>query len=408
MVKWDIDAVAELSHYLSKRTVIGEYNFVSLDKDENDPDAKELNFICVGEGVRPLEKSLPEYIKKQMITKEGRYYSEIHKHILKQYEKECMNAKRIYKGFVSVNENNRGFFTQHPQTKCLSCSVSCEHEGRVYTSMDELDGCSCTIGTSGEHTELAQLILWRDNPDSFQGESHFRVGLIGASGPATYGLAMLFVDEEQRKKCFKGKKGGERDQYLLCELQTEIRKKFMEVFIGRLHEELEGMEFYTNQGEQLEDEQKNTYFELVEYAASLYLSSVMYRYFLPFLSENDIRRIYNGMHIFVVTMKASRMSPFSLNYAPDGDARFNSSISDEGIESVVKMIPELLRSVLQKFQGVEAFYQVGVKHSYGTGKGETTDKDTRSVQNIKMLAIQGKPAVSCIFGSGKTGEKEKS
>lgn len=392
MVKWDIDAVAELSHYLSKRTVIGEYNFVSLGNGEKDQDAKELNFICIGERVCPLEKSFPQYIKSKMGKEDGGYSSELHEYREKIYEHDCLSKKRIYKGFANIKESESGFFTQHPQSDCLTCNKCYYSKKEVYKNQEELDACPCTIGMTGEHIELAQLILWRDNPGRPQEESHFQVGLIGSSGPATYALSMLFVDEEQRRRCFE-----EENQHFLCELQTEIRKKFMKMFIAQLHKKLEEMELKTSKDEKLQDEQKETYIELVEYAVSLYLSSVLYRYFLPFLSEDDIKRIYNGMHMFVVSMKAARVSPFALKYAANGDPRYDSCVSDEGIEEVVKIIPELLRSVLQRFQGVETFYEVEVKCDYSTGVSELNSQDTRKVQNIKMLRKE-EPVVNCIWG----------
>lgn len=408
MVKWDIDAVAELSHYLSKRTVIGEYNFVSLNKDEQDSEAGQLNFICVGEGVYPLGKPLSDYIDEQITKKEEadgglpkeerRYCSQIHKHSVLECKADCENKKRIYKGFEGREGKASDFFTQHPQTKCLSCEKFSQRKGRIYRSKRNLKNIDCSLGTSGEHSELAQIILWRDNPENPQGESHFRTGIIGASGPATYALAMLFVDEEQREKCFGKREDGKQDQYLLCELQAEIRKKFMEVFIGRLHDELEKKDFRRNQGGELKNDGKKRYLALVEYTVSLYLSSVLYRYFLPLLSENDIRRIYNGMHIFIATMKASGERPFALSYESEKDVRFATRVSNKNIEEVAEMIPKLLRSVLWRFRGVEAFYRVEVKPKHSEGEGGTIKKDTRSVRKIEMLVLQKKPAINCIFG----------
>ena len=62
VIKWDMDTVSELSHYLSKRKVIGKYQFDTLRKDEyygkNDDgskkDAQKENFICIGEQTCPI------------------------------------------------------------------------------------------------------------------------------------------------------------------------------------------------------------------------------------------------------------------------------------------------------------------------------------------------------------------
>lgn len=46
--RWDFDAASALSHYLSKRTVIGEYLLIALPDEEPDVEAASVNFICIG------------------------------------------------------------------------------------------------------------------------------------------------------------------------------------------------------------------------------------------------------------------------------------------------------------------------------------------------------------------------
>lgn len=396
LVKWDMDAISELSHYLSKRTVIGKYNFVSLRSEERDAESENLNFICVGEFVRPLGVPLVNYIDDQMEKQEAGFQSTIHKRIQVEYLESCNNTKRMYKGFACVEDMSQGYFTQQPQIKCLRCEKASENKEVVYRNLSEMETDSCVIEGDHEHIELAQLILWRDNPKGEQHTSYFRVGLIGASGPATYALAMLLVDEEQRKKCFEEKQ--EKQSYFLCELQSAIRKKFMKTFIETLKEKMNGMELKAQDGKPLIEEQKKCYMELVECAVSMYLSSTLYRYFLPLISETDIKRIGNGMHMLIVTMQAFRVSPFALDYPSKGDERYESSLLGEGVEDVAKMIPELLLHVLRRFQGVEALYWVKVRHGETEGKNGNCNKDTRIVKEISLLKTGEDPVVNCIYG----------
>lgn len=67
LIKWDMDTVAELSHYLSKRKVIGKYQFDTLRKNhyygQDEPnkegfppkDASKENFICIGNQTAPIK-----------------------------------------------------------------------------------------------------------------------------------------------------------------------------------------------------------------------------------------------------------------------------------------------------------------------------------------------------------------
>lgn len=62
VIKWDMDTVSELSHYLSKRKVIGKYQFDTLREDQyygkGDGDSKNArneNFISIGEKTRPIK-----------------------------------------------------------------------------------------------------------------------------------------------------------------------------------------------------------------------------------------------------------------------------------------------------------------------------------------------------------------
>ena len=81
VIKWDTDTVSELSHYLSKRKVIGKYQFDTLREDQyygkgdddskndgNSKNARNENFISIGEKTRPIK---PEEKAKGALTLAG-------------------------------------------------------------------------------------------------------------------------------------------------------------------------------------------------------------------------------------------------------------------------------------------------------------------------------------------------
>lgn len=433
--KWDFDAVSELSHYLSKRTVIGEYFVKSLQEKQEDEDAKKKNFICVGEAAKPLG-TLQDSICKELgeVTPEieekfGTDYNVVHKYkkgtLKTQYCETC-----AYKGFERIDREMHGIFTVHSQTICANCECAApDFKGNVFDELSEIEKSRCCQIGKEVHHEVGQLILWRENSKNLHENSLFRVAMSGSSGPATFALSALFVDQEQKKKYLKNEQGKEEnkktdidnkgkkkekksdDSYedskatLLCELQAAARKKFMEVFLIRLQEMLDDKDLKAQEIEDqpLEEVQKQCYFNLVKYAVSSYLSTVLYRYFLPFLSERDMKRIYNGMVTFVNSMKAAGVSPFAENYPYRGESEFDTSVSNEDIKAIVAEIPEVLWKVLNSFKGLEAYYLVEVSHDVKEN-AEADEKrdsipviDTREVQKIKILEKSGTSGVNCFF-----------
>lgn len=419
--KWDFDAVAALSHYLSKRTVIGEYLIKSLSDGERDEEADQTNFICVGASVKPLERDMPSYIYSQIheVTAEakkryGDAFNVIHRR--NQYDERslgfCKVGKKVYKGFERIGEEENVLYTQHPQSQCVTCYLRQNRKDRdasqqdgwryVFREVSEMS-TDCRLNKDGTHIEIAQLILWREEPDSLHERSYFRVAMSGSSGPATYALSALLVDEKQKQEFFSVEKEieeeSDKDQgnHLLCDLQETVRRKFMEVFLIKLQEGLDTIDIKLQDGKALDDtNQKNRYFSLVKYAASYYLSTVLYRYFLPFLSETDINRIYNGMYIYIHSMKATKTSPFALDYPRRGDSEYETAVSNDTIDEIVELIPKVLLSVLKLFRGLEAFYEVEVRQR-SEGK-PASGKDTRIVQGIEMMRKEGNaPEVNCFF-----------
>lgn len=403
--RWDFEAISVLSHYLSKRKVIGEYFLKSQPEEKG---AESANFICLGSFSKP---ELPEYIYKQI--KEEPVYNIIHQKIQFTSTAFCNNSvpeknevaakesyniselgKYYFKGFECIGEKKNVIFTHNPKIKyCTSCKKIDNNpdsvEPQILYSTEDTEKYTCSLRKNSTHYEIAQLILWREDPKNLHEHSYFWVGIIGCSGPATNALSTIFVDKEQRAACFnsgnvsdENKSSELFDDNLLCELQSNIRSKFMDVFFEKLWEEVNKMPLKSQDQNEFSDAQKSKYFEFVRYPIASYLHTVLYRYFFPFLSEKEINRIYNGIYTFVNSMKAAKVDPFDVNCFCSGINGFT-GISDNSIDDITGKIPDILLSVLKSFKGLEAFYKVEVNHLLSSKKDSI--KDTRSLRKIKML-----------------------
>lgn len=128
--KWDFQAISSLSHYLSERTLIGEYRVISLRNDEYDSDAEKVNFISIREAAKPLKtaehsvstsesekftaKSLPQYIyDKYLVNDNSRF---IHERIQIDLKEICSHC--VYKGFQHIH-GEKILVNQHPERICL-------------------------------------------------------------------------------------------------------------------------------------------------------------------------------------------------------------------------------------------------------------------------------------------------
>lgn len=385
VAKWDMDAVSSLTHYLSKRSVIGEYKVITLQSTDKDEKAKNINFITLGCPVNPLEVNLPQYIRQKYLEKGknvGIYYCAT----MKKKEEESpiakCNVSDLQKGFWQIGGKKK-IMTQHSMGRC---TYKCQKE---FFDMRE-----CSLINETEHDELAQLILWREEPENSEGEENkeylFRVGITGSSGPATYALSSLFVDEENKLRDFLGRNVGKEEkqaekQALLYDLQKELRDKVVDQYMIKLDNAIS--KIYSVNGEEHESRQRDCYQELVKYALVKYLSTVLYRYFFPFLSKKDIKRICNGIYMFVHSMKASRVSPFVVGYSAENNSNFRSAIEDEIVEAIIETIPSTLEEVLKEFAGVEAFYRVKVEHSDQNLKTQeySANSGIRDMRKVKAI-----------------------
>lgn len=383
-ISWDVSATNELSHYLSKRLMIGSYRQTMLRDDSPQPDVWKQNFITIGNETKPFppkksgtnepRRTLVDYARDQKTS--GRVRK------MMKYDITCSNAAN-----VSKKKNIRGFFEEEAQntagsrdvfawfpTKDCIGNIKKPPEGapkappdgnKIYRSPmlpNAVSDCGCTgvRSVNGCYRQLAQMVLWREPADKKRNEMRFWVSLVGVSGPATLALTALLVNPDQRKELFMRNKTPDTDnqsfqntaQHPLNKLQSEIRK----VFLRKYHD-------------LLKDKGLGDRLEKVHYATKLYLSTVLYQYFFPFLTRADEMRIKNGMEAFLV----SNDQLFS---------RFESNA-----------VLEALEDTMNTLQGVEAQYTVMVEYS-------GSDTDSRWPREIKPLENE----VTCLFTDGQAGK----
>lgn len=408
--KWDIDALSTLSHYLSVRTHVGEYSFIALGKDKNISDKNIENFISIGNDVKPMKSAksktaitLAEYMQENCIIEKSVYtfqrfpYEKNSKEDNKnKTEKKngCdMKEKKAqvqYQGYMNKEEY---IYSQIPCPDCYACmnpSENAENNAKwqcqnltesnpteilnlpfIGNSMlkDEYrkNDPSCLIKKIGkEHYQVAQLLLWRE-VNSKSSRVYYRMALNGASGPATKALSSLVVNDEHRKDVFNWSENiqdnttdGDYNPIRIIPLslmQQYLRKELM----IKIRSNIKMLE--------------NNIFKL-EYATMLYLSSVLYRYFIPFLSLEDEERIVNGLKYFLASFIASESKSEDENISLNE----NNQIAIQQ-KTIMHSILDTVRNILKNLCGVEAFYQVKVlsKEGYET--------DTRSCVDIDMLKV---------------------
>lgn len=409
-VKWDLDAIASLSHYLSKRTVIGEYRVQTLRRGDSDEKADSLNFICIGDGLTPLNKlSLSSYIFAQIGGHTcicGNGYNTIHE--AKRIDVQCETcdktgkaSARNYKGFIQMN-NGETIYTQHPTTICINCNDRLNktfvEDGNVinHLILNDVNNEACGLHSGNTHIQLAKLILWRDFVKE-HGRTFYRVEINGSSGPATYGLSTLFVDDTQKEQIYTEVKEW-KEHNLLCELQRRIREKLMAVYLRELEKELMEITWkHEKDTTKVEEAEQNRYVSLVKHAISLYLSTVLYRYFFPFLSEEDIERICNSAENYVIAMSAGKVSPFAKGSSGNFDPQYHSMLSDANVSEAAQKVIKVLRRVLTRFRGIEAFYQIKIKVD---SSENMENQDTRRLEDIDAINEQ-LCGISCLFSKAE-------
>ncbi|MCM1245145.1 MAG: hypothetical protein NC293_05805 [Roseburia sp.] len=410
ITNWDLDAVSALSYYLSKRSVIGEYVLISLPDGVEDRVAEDVNFICVGQPVKPLTKKVTEYIfdrcKESSVAKMG---NDSHINKIHEYKNEYIDCDKCghynnvqVRGFVCKNEadlvSEKGVYSYLTRSFCKTCNKVVTKrkisEEIIYDLHEEsiMERTDCPLKDCSDHVQIAQLILWKEDGQKGENNQHFRVSIVGSSGPATFGLASLFVDEDQKLRKFLIKNevdsntsNDNDNNTLLCELQSNVRKKIFQSLMNKLRVEIKSILNDTDK----EKGNLDRYISLVLYSVYSYLETVFYRYFFPFLTEKDIQRIHNGIYMFLNSMKVAKQSPFCLDYKAKGESDQCPAISNDGVKKIIDMLPRKITNFLESFKGLEAFYKVVVSDKSGDEYDSENPQDMRVVKKIEMLNDEG-------------------
>lgn len=367
-ISWDVNATTELSHYLSKRLMIGSYRQTMLRESDPLPDVSQQNFITIGNDTRPFppvkkggsSRTLVDYVRDQLSGSKPRRMM-----VRKVSCPDSVTAgdTREARGFFEqADENCAGdVFAWFPTARCIgNIENAPEDENPAAPCPDQIQpgpagpeaakcrGCKTSRPGQNCYRQLAQLLLWREASDESRQEMRFRVSLVGVSGPATLALTALLVNPIQRQELFRNAENP--SQHPLNRLQTEIREDFVKRYNGLLRAALD-----------------DAACQRVSYATNLYLSTVLYQYFFPFLTRADEMRITNGMAAFLA--------------ADDGSI---------GISKHKETVLGALRETMKTLQGVEALYTVTVEYS-------GSDTDSRRPREIRPLEDEGIRGVCCLF-----------
>ena len=430
-IAWDVQATAELNKYLSKRTVIGQYTLREIQKEKEDTsngntnsskssDAKAenenmkniRNFISIGgashplpAGARPNDQSLTHYIQNN---------SSCRNQIREIYIPVSDGINIPIRGFQTYDAS-KGFYAQFPNAQCIGkhCPVTLpcprKNAGQNRHSHGDIanqihkfqDGVITECELRKEpifHQQLAQMVLWRDVDNEDRSNIKFWVSLVGVSGPSTLALTSLLVDDKQKELLFtannkdkklnkaQSKDQGKHDSAWcktpLKDLQHRIRKEILRVYDQHLKEKMDinNDSFQDKHPLLLQNEQ-------LSYATKLYLSTILYQYFFPFLTLSDEKRIMNSMHNFLTAMSSADGSTFQ---------------TIKSKSDFITNVEAALRETIESLKGVDILYTVTVQ-------SENSEEDNRWPVDIRQLDNAfSEDSVVCLFTNKEPPQQSSS
>lgn len=422
-ISWDVQATSELNQYLSKRTVIGRYTLREIEKETENNDSERVptdgssisapmaecnnsdihNFISIGgsslplpSGTRPTGRSLAQYIQDT---------SNCGSLIRKVYAPSSEDRDKYSRGFVT-HDKRKGICAHFPSVNCIN--TDCPEDCSLINGKQEPapspreDTANQLYAYNGEcapvcefckdkrlHQQLAQMVLWREVTGDERSDVKFWISLIGVSGPATLALTSLLVDDKQKERLFTQKtEAFSKDDCKWCmtplkDLQQGIRSEILKEYDCRLKR---GMGIT---GDSSPDHNKLNQYELVSYTTQIYLSTILYQYFFPFLSKSDEKRIGNSMRAFLTAITAA-----------DGDTFKRLKEIDNLFEHVENALDDTIKSL----RGVDALYTVTVQSG-----GRKDDEDDRWPVDIRCLDEEYQEnSVICLFSNESSSRGEKS
>lgn len=329
--KWDLLAAAAISNYLSKRTSIGK-NTLQVVSENNTIPLNSSNNISIGSEIRLNKIALRDYVNDNSRA-EGLSIMEYSADI-KGFS--ILKSKADDEDIVNSSSDKQDSENKEQDQQKKIPNIKCQRPSKKDSS--------CAL-------EYGQLIMWKERSKEDNTKARISISLSGSTGPSTYGLASLFVDEEQKKEFYKlqDESDKRKDYLFLTELQEIIRKKYIQGFINR----------------KLKKEK-----ELVpmENIVRCYLTYVLDKYFLPFHSEKDIYTICNSFEYYLRSLseevcdKIFISSPITFSKTST-----HNQMTTDSINIITKTI-DLLKKDLESFCGIQAFYEMTVLRNEGEKK----------------------------------------
>lgn len=338
----------------------------------------------------------------------------------------CLDCKHLSQDAPETSLTDGAFKVLEKENTTLSEASS---SGQIRAQFQKLLPSSgekeCQIKSIHScHLQVAQLVLWR-KVNRKSGNVWYQVSMNGASGPATKALSSLVVNDTHRKMVFdaldsqtvKADGNAEEDannpaaknigpenhkelipSKPLSQLQEKVRQEFVKKLADALSAELETDKIRMKTCKKLSSDgnpphviqkaqnvliytEMDCKVSLFIHAALLYLSSVLFRHFLPFLSLEDEHRLINGMRYFLSSFFASHTIQIEPDTSELADNDSERKIIIEAIQAaMIELATKAFTLTLWAFQGVEALYEVTVLSQ----KSEAA-ADTRSCVGIKLL-----------------------
>ncbi len=178
---------------------------------------------------------------------------------------------------------------------------------------------------TGKPEKKGELYRYRDVDDNRNGRAYFHVTLKNTGGDETHNLSDALIAEPWES--------GSVTKTNLADMQLKQRNEFITRYRKQLKEKFPDI---------IKEVPKTTtniqhILHCVQYASEAYLSTVLYRYFLPFVTIEEENRILNGMETFIRTLLIVHWNAFSWE-REDSDHSL--------VKKVLKSVREALAEVL--------------------------------------------------------------
>lgn len=458
-IAWDVQATAEINKYLSKRTVIGQYNLQEINKarighdtiPKEDP--KKHNFISIGSASRPLIKdvnlkkneckriSLTKHISKneatdkpirKIITPFIQRYKKFDKEkkfeitgnpvrrTREKFKKERPfagtwwdKAKPLFRGFQTA-DRTKYIFAQYPTIQCTgkNCPDSCKFRNKHVDLPDDRfdqENIANCIHTRCENTVLKHCELRK-----------------GKNQHQQLAQMVLWREVPENKenndnediKFWVSLAGlsGPSTLALTSLLVDDQQKKLLFTKedpdktsrIDWCQTPLKDLQYHIRKrileqfDEKLTEKLKACSSTVMDrkhlsYVTKSYLSTILYQYFFPFISKADEHRIKNSMKAFLIAMTAADGDTFT---GIKNIQQFDENAKAKVNANFITIVTKALSDTIESLRGVDILYTVTVK----SGGGEEDDRWPVDIRYLDSEAF--KDSVTCLFVNAKSSAGE--